>query len=294
MKLALGTVQFGLPYGITNRQGQVPLAEVGCMLQAASQAGMDTLDTASTYGSSESALGQHDLTHFKVVTKLAALPTDVRGAKDVQAWVEAQVAQSLSRLNVPCAEALLLHRPQQLFEDQGSQLAQAMQGVKALGLVKKIGISIYGPEILDEALRVMPCDLIQAPFNVVDRRLASSGWLGRLHRHGVEVHVRSVFLQGLLLAGAAELPAHFSPWRPMWQRWEAWTGQQHTTSLAACLAFADSYPEISKVVVGADSAAQLTELLTAYRSPSKRVGEAWPDIASNDEALIDPSMWRRA
>lgn len=294
MKLALGTVQFGLPYGITNRHGQVPLPEVGRMMQAATTAGIDTLDTASTYGSSEAALGQHDLSRFRVVTKLAAVPDEVSGPLAVQAWVFAQVEQSLSRLKVPHVDGLLLHRPQQLLAGVGRDLALAMQRLKADGLVKKIGISIYGPEILEQALGVMPCDLIQAPFNLIDRRLASSGWLARLHRHGVEVHVRSVFLQGLLLAGAAELPEHFGPWRPIWQRWEAWKRQSQISSLAGCLAFASSYSEISKIVVGAESVVQLSELLAAYQSSTSRPTSTWPDLASNDEALIDPSLWKRA
>lgn len=294
MKLALGTVQFGLPYGITNRHGQVPLPEISRMLQVAHAAGMDTLDTASTYGSSESALGQHDLDRFKVVTKLAELPADVTGRRNVQAWVEAQVTQSLARLNLPHVEALLLHRPQQLLGGSGKDLARAMQSLKANGLVSKIGLSIYGPEILDASLDVMPCDLIQAPFNLVDRRLALSGWLKRLCDRGVEVHVRSVFLQGLLLASAADLPEHFSFWRQTWQRWETWTAQRHTSSLAACLSFVNSYSEISRIVVGAESATQLMELVNACKGPILGTEDGWPDIASNDPALVDPSKWRRA
>lgn len=284
-RLALGTVQFGLPYGIANRTGQVTRQEAKVMLQLAAANGVDTLDTAIAYGDSEACLGEVGTKGFNVVTKIPTSPED---CIDVSVWVHQQMSASLARLGVTSVYGLLLHRSEQLLGTNGAALYQALQGLKDNGQVQKLGVSIYSPSDLDTLMPQYPIDLVQAPFNLVDRRLHRTGWLQRLKDSGVEVHTRSVFLQGLLLMAKADIPAKFAPWDELWHRWQQWLTDWDTSSVQACLAFPLSFPEIDRVVVGADSMKQLAQILSATNDLP--IGDL-PELQCEDANLINPAKW---
>ena len=284
-KIALGTVQFGLPYGIANQNGQVTRENAKVMLQLALTKGIDTLDTAIAYGDSETCLGEVGTSGFKLITKLPALPDS---CKDVNSWVLQQLSASLSRMGVSEVYGLLLHRPEQLLSTQGTLLYKALQSLKESGQVQKVGISIYSPSELQMLTSRYSFDLVQAPFNLVDRRLYSTGWLQRLKDMDVEIHTRSSFLQGLLLVAQADVPSKFSPWNRIWKIWHQWLLGNDISAVQACLAFALSFPEIDRVVVGADSKNQLAQILSVANNPIKA---EFPDLQCEDENLINPANW---
>lgn len=287
MKLALGTVQFGLSYGIANQAGQVSRTEVKAMLQLAADNGIDTLDTAIAYGESETCLGEAGARGFKLVTKLPAVP---EGCADVCGWIRAQIGASLARLGVSAIYGLLLHRSEQLLGQNGRELFRALQRLKESGLVEKVGISIYSPNELEQITRVFHLDLVQAPLNLVDRRLHTTGWLQRLKDDGVEIHTRSAFLQGLLLMPQAAIPPKFAPWNYLLERWHTWLSDHDASAVQACLAFPLSFPAIDRIVVGADSMSQLAQTITAACSVPP--GDL-PDLLCEAENLINPSRWPR-
>ncbi len=286
-RLALGTVQLGLPYGIANKMGQVTRAEAKVMLQLARVNGMDTLDTAIAYGDSETCLGEVGTQGFKVITKLPAVPDS---CKDLTAWVAQQVNESLLRLGLKEIHGLLLHQSDQLLRLNGAELYQALQELKSNGLVKKVGVSIYSPNELTALIPRYQFDLVQAPFNLVDRRLLSSGWMQRLKDDGVEIHTRSAFLQGLLLLNQADIPSKFSLWTNLWQKWHRWLEDRNISALQTCLEFPLSFHEIERVVVGADSANQLAQIVGA---PNKLLHADLPDLLCEDENLINPANWSK-
>jgi len=285
MKLALGTAQFGLAYGIANTGGQVTADAAEKILSRARAAGMDTIDTAVAYGESEQRLGEAGVGGWHVVSKLPAIPDD---CADVQGWVTTHVDASLARLKVPRLRGLLLHRPGQLLEANGRQLYQALLQLKDTGKVEKIGISIYEPSELDDLYEHHVFDLIQAPLNVLDRRLVSSGWLQRLHAEGIEVHTRSAFLQGLLLMPRTALPVWFEQWPEVWNWWYQWLSDHHVSALQACLAYPLSLAGVHRVVVGADNLNQLAQIISA--AALLRPADL-PDLQLADEKLINPARW---
>lgn len=284
-RLALGTAQFGLPYGVANRNGQVTRLAAKKILKLAAANGIDTLDTAISYGDSETCLGEAGTEGFKLVTKLPAVPND---CMDVNSWVQQQVNASLARLGVTSIYGLLLHRSEQLLSTNGPVLFQVLRELRDSGQVQKVGISIYSPNELDALTLRYPIDMVQAPFSLIDRRLQRTGWLQRLKDCGVEVHARSVFLQGLLLMPKSDIPAKFTPWNTLWYQWHKWIAESGVSPLHACLAFPLSVPEIDRVVVGSDSLNQLAQILRAASSLS--MGE-FPDLECEDENLINPTMW---
>jgi len=140
VKLALGTAQFGFPYGIANASGQVCLDEAAAILDQAWKAGFRVLDTAIAYGDSEACLGEVGIRGFNIITKLPAVPEN---CDDIAGWVHGQIAASLGRLRVASMHGVLLHRPDQLLSRDGKVLFRALQSLKDNGQAQKIGVSIY-------------------------------------------------------------------------------------------------------------------------------------------------------
>jgi aryl-alcohol dehydrogenase-like predicted oxidoreductase len=285
MRLALGTAQFGLPYGIANHEGQVSRTAAKAMLQVAAANGIDTLDTAMAYGESEACLGEVGAQGFKLVTKLPAIPA---GCEGIRGWVQAQVNASLIRIGVKAVYGLLLHRPEQLLDADGAAIYHALQSLKEAGLVQKIGVSVYAPGELQGLSNRYRFDLIQIPFNLVDRRVQTTGWLRRLKEEGVEIHTRSAFLQGLLLMPQAVRPAKFSAWSDLWNTWHEWLSRHSVSALQACLAFPLSFSEIDRVVVGADSVSQLEQIV---RAAAGTAPIDFPALSCDEENLINPARW---
>jgi aryl-alcohol dehydrogenase-like predicted oxidoreductase len=284
-RFALGTAQFGLKYGVANHSGQVSIGEISAILACALDAGMDSIDTAMAYGQSEENLGQSGVNRWKVITKLPPVPKKVA---DVEKWVSEAIANSLIRLRVSCLEGLLLHQASDMCGPKGEQLHNAMLALKRQGIVRKIGVSIYNPEELETLIGKRQIDLVQAPFSVVDRRILTSGWMKRLHELGIELHVRSIFLQGLLLSDKLQQDPRFCKWNTLWDTWFSWLKEERLSPLQACLGFVLGHPEINRIVVGVDKKNQLTEILGA-----SQIGKlSLPDcLVSSDLELIHPSRW---
>lgn len=285
MKLALGTVQFGLNYGIANPNGQVGMEEAQAIIRHAHGSGLDTLDTAVNYGDSEQRLGEIGVADWQVISKLPALPDQ---CEDISKWIRNQVKASLERMRITSLRGLLLHRPEQLHGKHGKEIYQCLLALKQDGLVEKIGISIYDPIELDAFIRNFKIDLVQAPFNVLDRRLITTGWMYKLMQMGIELHTRSVFLQGLLLMSPRLRPAQFNRWHSTWQRWDQWLIETGLTPQQACLRYAVAHIGIAQVIVGVDNVNQLKEIeLSALGS----IPELPKELNSTDIDLINPGRW---
>lgn len=287
MRVALGTVQFGLNYGVSNSVGVAPLAEVARMLLFCREHSIEVLDTAASYGNSESVLGRLNVDGFQIVSKL---PTEFPGDISVFEWVLNSVGGSLLRLRQQSLYGILLHRPSMLFEAGGGALYRALQQLRADGIISKIGVSIYGPEELSQLFDNFDFDLVQAPLSLIDQRMILSGWLRRLTRHGVEVHVRSVFLQGLLLTHKDERPRKFDRWAIFWRDWDSWLDDTGLSPVEACIRHALSYSEVGRVIVGAQSLNQLREIVSAAVKPPI---DAPFHLNVSDPNLLNPHLWKK-
>ena len=295
MKVALGTVQFGLTYGIANRGGQTPRDAAAEILAGARAAGATLLDTAIAYGEAETVLGEIGAARsgWRIITKLPGLPADLPSA-EVGHWCRTTVEGSLRRLGADQLEGLLLHRPDDLRGPHGPALAEALMHLRDRGLTAATGISIYGPEDLDALLpegparAPIPLDIVQSPANVLDRRLESSGWAARLSQGGTRLHLRSAFLQGLLLMPLSDLPAHLSHAAPDLRRWQDWLTATGSDPLAAALRFALSRDYAECAVLGMDSPDHLKQILAAAQADGPLPPD---DLHSTNATLLDPRKW---
>lgn len=287
MKLALGTAQFGLRYGVANRRGNIPGDEAEAILGYAAAAGINTLDTAVGYGDSERRLGEIGVDGWQVISKLPEVPAD---CTDVGVWMTDVVSASLRRLKLPRLYGLLLHRPNQLLEPRGDEIFRGLRDLRERGLISHFGISIHVPDQLDALWGRYQFEIVQAPLNLFDDRLRASGWLARLKGSGVKVHVRSIFLQGLLLMGSAERSRRFGRWDTLWRAYESWLEERELSPLQACVAHAVSMPAIDKVIVGVESRDQLEQIVSAAATAA---AVAFPEnfVGANDADVLDPLVW---
>ena len=289
-KLCIGTVQFGFNYGISNTAGRPTEQEVAAILDHASKSKVGYLDTAVSYGDAETLIGRHlPRNHaLKIITKLPPIHSANVSSRDAAQLIDT-VKGALDRLKVDKVYGLLFHRVGDLAKPGGRALAEAMLQFQSSGLTEKIGISAYDASEIRVARDFMPINLVQVPFNVLDRRLDEQGILAELKDAGVEVHVRSVFLQGLLLMHPNDLPAHLAPVRPaLIQLREHWA-IRGLTPLAACLGFVLQHPSIDVAVLGVNSLAELREIEAA----------ATLGIASSEHAAVavpsqylNPALWQ--
>ena len=286
MNLAIGTAQFGSNYGVSNQTGQISRREIKKILKGALRKGIYTLDTASAYGSSEQILGILGIKSFDVISKLERLPTDV---KDTRKWIFEQILGSLTKLNVSSLCGYLLHYPQDLLGPDGDLLFETLFEAKAQGLIEKIGISIYDPRELDLLIGKYEFNIVQAPMNVFDRRIAESGWLDRLKNLGIEVHIRSVFLQGLLLMNASARPNFVRQWGDLFDVYDKWLRASSLTALQACIGTIKQFDGISKIIVGVSSLQEFEDI--AETTANTAVTNSPRYLISDDKDLINPSRW---
>ena len=285
-KILLGSAQFGMNYGINNPNQRVELSEIRSILNIARESNLDTIDTAISYNESEQVLGTIGIESFKLISKLPKLPDNIL---DINIWVRDQTISSINRLNVKSLHGLLLHHSSDLLGPNGPRLKKALYELKSSGLVSKIGISIYDPEELDNIFPLMKIDIVQCPLNLIDRRIETSGWLSKLYHENIEVHVRSVFLQGLLLIDRNKIPSKFEKWSNIWDQWSNKLNKKGLNALDACLSYPLSLKEVNYIIVGVDNTKQLKDII--YVSKKKIVKEDWSFMISNNSMLINPSNW---
>ena len=289
-KLGLGTVQFGLDYGVTNLRGRVSPDEASRIVGDAIAAGIRVFDTAAAYGDSETILGQ-TLRHpeARIVTKLPALDGERIDAAAIDG-LRRIFEQSLKRLHRQSVDGLLLHRPDDLGKPGGDKLARLLADLKSAGLCRKIGVSVYDAVQIKAAQKSMSVELVQAPANLLDQRLLRDGSLQALKKAGCEVHVRSAFLQGLLIGPDGPLPAYFQRYAPMLDRVRATAAAAKLSALELALGFLLQQPDIDHVIVGVTRAEELAAILDAARRPKAMPG-GLATLACDDAGLINPSLW---
>ena len=290
MRLALGTVQLGLSYGISNEKGKTCAEEASRILHSAKANGIDLLDTASEYGDAEESIGRNkpDSLGMRIVTK--SPPVRTPGIADHCLLVTQNLTSSLEKLKSEQCYALLTHGANDLLGADGTALYNHLIQLKEKGLVKKIGASVYTDDQIDQLLSKYKLDIIQAPFSIADQRLIRSGHLKKMKDHNIEIHARSLFLQGLLLMEPERVSSYFSPITPQLKEIAARALSEGMTVLEMALGFANGVKEIDYGICGVNTVEQLEQIVTASRtslSPND-----YMDLEIKDSMYLNPSNWK--
>lgn len=285
-ELILGTAQFGDAYGVLNRTGTVSDDELRSIAQLALDHEIRVFDTSPFYGSAEARIQGvvAPLGGLSVVTKFA-LPDGAQTAVP-----SSLVSDRVERLHPARLSGLLFHRVEDLRDHRVHEAWALVTQAHAAGLVGKIGASIYSSDDLEAALTTLPgINLLQLPCSVVDRRLIAHPLLQRFHDAGGVIHVRSAYLQGLLLSEPEKLPSQFRALAPTLNALRDAARKQNVSVASLLLGYLKHHPLVDGVVVGALSKAELQETLDAW------VRAVTPDIELPDlpEEILDPRLWRK-
>jgi len=289
-RLGLGTAQFGLDYGVSNRRGQNSLEEVRQILDEAKILGIDMLDTSPNYGNSEEVLGKclNSNNYFNIVTKTPIFDEETITKKSGSLLTE-YYRKSLEQLRYDKLYGLLVHHVENLLAPGGQYLIKSLNDLKAEGVVKQIGVSVYNSAQIDKLLKIFKPDIIQLPINLFDQRLINSGHLAGLKKQGVEIHARSVFLQGLLLMEAEKLPDWFKPIEKKIDEYFLYIKEKNVSPQSAALSFVKNIEEIDYIIIGVNSAAHLRQNVKAFQD---KVSLDFERFAVSDEKIINPALWK--
>lgn len=282
MKITLGTVQFGINYGISNTHGVPSDEALKEILSVAKEAGINQLDTALAYGNAEERLGMFSENRFQIITKFPAVPSQEELVNTLE--------QSLTRLKTNSVYGYLAHNADILIENPG--LWTTLQQAKKEGRIKKIGFSLYHPEQLEKllTLNIVP-DLVQLPYSILDRKFESK--LAELKQLETEIHVRSVFLQGLYFMNPKQLPEKLKPLTEALTELQTICTENEVAVGDVALNYVIANPNIDKIVMGVETAAQLQQniqMVSDWKANSELFSKI-EAIEIKDKSLLNPVNW---
>lgn len=271
-KIGLGTVQFGIPYGISNKQGQTEESEVSLILNYAREFGIKILDTASAYGTSEQVLGKNDLSGFKIVSKFLL--------HNSRKSISQQLHDSLTYLKSQSLYGYMAHRPMEIVSNP--KLWDELIQLKAEGFIKKIGFSFNEIHEVETVLSLgLIPDIIQVPYNYLDNRFEP--YMKVLNENGCEIHTRSAFLQGLFFSEIYNLNAFFDDVKPIIQKLQKYGDSLPVMLLKYCT----DKSFINKVIFGVNTLSQLKnnikDISVTHNLPLQ--------TECIDESILIPSQW---
>lgn len=290
MKLALGTVQFGLDYGVNNRHGKTPKKAVAEILNLAKANHISLLDTSTSYGNAEQELGNLNAGNdFAIVTKTPSFLDDTITSQHALQLSES-FKRSLDKLKQECLFSLMFHNSDDLMKSGSEKLFAEIQKLKASGAIDKVGVSVYNQHQINVICEHFDIDLIQLPINIMDQGLLQSGTLKKLKSMGIEIHARSVFLQGLLAMKVADIPDYFNPVKNKFHNLMNCARAHHCSPIELAFNFVNQLTDIDKLICGVNTSQQLQQLIDIkyINLDFNQISEC--SIAN--EQFTSPANWR--
>lgn len=296
-KLCLGTVQFGMNYGINNKKGQPPKKNVFEMLDIAIEKGISVFDTAAAYGCAEDLFGEYIAERgyrnkIKIISKLR--PNLINeDCKKPQAVVEEEIKKSLMKMNIDILDGYLLHTPTDFYN---SGIMEGLKRSKEKELVKNIGVSIYELEHAVDVVKSGLVDYIQVPYSIFDQRMDKGDFFESAKKNNIKVYARSAFLQGLVLMNENEIPRHLEHVKEYLKKFDEIIKDYGVTRLEAAIDFTYDHPGVDYWVFGVDNKEQLLqdiEIVTKERLTDEYLKKIKQVLSNIEKSIIFPSLWAK-
>ena len=281
-KLCIGTAQFGMNYGVNNKIGTVEQNEIEKILDYAYSNGINSLDTAKGYGQSEDKIGEYIKSReglWEVTTKIS----------NINHSLEEQLTDSLDKIG--CSSLNVLAHSTKIFFN-GSFLNQ-ITCLKKKDFIKKVGLSVYSNDNIEDVYKYADIiDIIQLPLNILDTRLIKNGTLNKLNNLGIEIHARSIFLQGLLNMKKKQLSNDFINILEPIKSLEKFIEGEDINIAEYSLLFVSSLDFISKVIIGVETLDQFRFNINSLKKKvNKTIFKDALSIEFDDEYILNPSLW---
>ncbi len=285
-KIILGTAQFGLNYGVNNQSGIPSSYEIKKILDFAFKSKINILDTAEAYGNSQERIGEYQKksnNKFKIITKYSKL------RNDLPSNIIDRVKNNLEILNIDNLYCYMFHN----FNDYiffFNLFREDLLHLKRNGLIDKIGVSLHSNKEITEVLKNHTIDLIQLPFNLLDNSHQRKEILIKAKVRGIEVHTRSVFLQGLFFKDSNEIKDELFEIKEGLNTIKSLVKKEEMNDLALNYAYSKDY--IDRVLLGVDSVEQLkSNINTINNSKTNSFNHEVDNIVVKNNLLLNPANW---
>tara|TARA_Y100000991_G_C21947695_1_gene338215 strand:- start:542 stop:1432 length:891 start_codon:yes stop_codon:yes gene_type:complete len=291
--LGIGTAQFGLDYGVTNKKGVVSSEEAQKIIDEAYNSGVLFLDTAYDYGKSEEILGKtiRKTQKFKIISKIS-LPESIQKEAKLKEILDAKFSKSLKNLRTEDIDSLLIHKAKDLKSEHGNDFLIWLKDLKTCGLVNRIGISLYDFEDISD-LDLSDFDIVQIPISIFDQRFLKKGYLKNILESGCKIHVRSIFLQGLILAKNSELPDFLSKeFKSHHNNFCDISTSNKVSQLYLACSFIKNLNDIECTLIGVENLKQFSEILNIWnKNDLNLINPKLLDFNWDKIQDIDPRFW---
>lgn len=295
-KLCIGTAQFGGKYGITNKQGLIDDLSAKEIISTAIKSGIHHFDTAQSYGAAEEVVGRHitNNNQIKIISKLKSQP-QIRWSDFHKNNWDNNLLNTIRKLNVKCLDTFLVHQASDLMREDSSILIDWLLSIKERGLTKKIGISIYETSDINSYF-IELFDVVQLPLSLYDQRFLNNGLLQKLKHKNIEIHARSIFLQGLILERNKNWPKIISKsFKKHHSELEENLMESGITLLQAAIGFVRNCEDIDLILIGVTSLVELQEIIKVWEHYENSQLKHWDfsNWAWDNKQDIDPRLWKR-
>lgn len=295
-KLCLGTVQFGIEYGVANQNGKPAQQQVDEILAYVQSAGVNCFDTAQLYGESERVLGNYlGSSSLELPMIISKVPSDTFNSDEKS--FTGNIKQSLDRLRIQKLYGLLMHDAEQL-KQWSSADAQRVVRLKEEGLIEHFGVSIYTDDEFHAAIKNPEIELIQIPYNLFDQRGLNKGWFELAKKHNKLIFIRSVYLQGLLLMEHEAVPHYLETAKPHIQKLEQICEKLQITRNELCLSFVNTTAPDSPLLFGCETLAQAEENIDTFNHTkalrTDELTEIIDAFKAIDDTIYNPAKWNRS
>jgi aryl-alcohol dehydrogenase-like predicted oxidoreductase len=253
------------------------------ILKCAKKYGINFIDTANNYGKSEEILGMNETSSFELTSKFPTINKNM----GVKKFIEKNLKETLKKTKTKQIYGYLAHNPNDLLSSKGKIIIKTLIQLKKQKLVKKIGVSVYEVKELKKILKVFKPDIVQLPINILNQSFLKNDFLKKIKELGIEIQVRSIFLQGMLLENKIKNLSKIIDVKV--QKIDKICNKKNITRLSFLLNFINSIQEIDKIVVGIDSVNQLKKIIKSMQNPIK-IGN-FKGLALTDERIVDPRSW---
>jgi aryl-alcohol dehydrogenase-like predicted oxidoreductase len=296
MQLCLGTVQFGMDYGIKN-QKQPSLKDAVKMLDYATQNGISAIDTAHAYGTAEDVVGEFlkrkTIQREKLFLSSKFKPNDLDDIKviDYVKVIKEHLEYQLKRLNTDYLDSYMFHSSRYAFNDE---ILEALYKVKDEGKIKHYGVSVYYPDEAKKCIASPYVDFIQLPFSIFDQRMANEGVFDLAKTNSsTQIHSRSAFIQGLILMNESEVPPFLKDAKPIVRKIDKLCKKYNVSRISLAINFVKQFDVISHLVFGVDNIEQLKENIKIFNDdfPTEILREISKEFKTIETKIVMPSLW---
>ena len=282
-KIIIGSANVNKRYGLINNK--ININEFKKLLNFAVIKGIKTVDTSPQYSNSEKVIGSVKK-NFKIITKITRIPSKIKNI-EIEKWITNQFLQSSKNLRLNKVYGLLLQNAEILLSKNSKFVFRALLNLKKKNKLQKIGISVYNFKTLEKIINKYHIDFVQVPYNIFDRRIENVRLIKKIKKKGIEIHVRSIFLQGLLTKRNIRIPKKLLSLKKGLESWKKWLEMNKLTTINACLNFVLRNKNVDKIVIGFNDLESFKQVIN-YKKSTINFRKLNIKI---DSKHLDPRKW---